>query len=118
MKSWSLLALVVVLTLGALGVAVSRFLGRSGSRPSLLVSVVAQWLAAYVLWNFAGGLALHYRFLTVYDGTLFGLVALGMGWWQYRTRVRLGPEPALAILVGGQLAWALVVGVQNGLLRR
>ena len=109
-----MLAALLVAGLGAL--ALARLLGRSGSRASIAVSVVAQWLGAYVLWNFAGGLARHYGALAVYDGTLFGLLALGMGFWQYRTRLRAGREPALAVFVGGQLAWLAIVGVQNGLM--
>lgn len=102
---------------GVVSIAVARLLGRSGSRPSLLVSVVAYWLGAWVLWTFAGGLALSSGVLRTYDGSLFGLLALGLGAWQYRIRVRAGLEPALAIFVGGQLAWLVVVLLQNGLLK-
>ncbi len=115
---WALATLVGLLLAGAAAVTVARFFGKSGSRISILVSVVAQWLGAYVLWNFAGGLALHYGWLGTYDGTLFGLLALGMGWWQYRTRLRAGRQAGLTIFVGGQLAWLIAVGVQNGLLGR
>lgn len=94
----------------------ARLTGRSGSRASLLVTIVAYWLGAWVLWTFAGGLALSSGVLRTYDGTLFGFLALGMGAWQYRTRVRAGVEPAVAIFIGGQLAWLLVVLAQNGLL--
>ncbi|HEV8643601.1 MAG TPA: hypothetical protein VGV13_21195 [Methylomirabilota bacterium] len=100
---------------GTAAVAVARFFGGSGSRGSILASVTAHWLGAYALWTFAGGLALRYGALSVYDSTLFGLLALGMGFWQYRTRVRAGREPALAVFVGGQLAWLAIVGAQNGL---
>jgi len=108
--------LAVVLVAGAAAVWASRVLGRSGSRASLVVSVAAQWLGAYALWTFAGGLALRYGALAVYDGSLFAVLALALGFWQYRTRLRGGREPALAVFVGGQLAWLLIVGVQNGLL--
>jgi hypothetical protein len=113
---WSLATLGALLLVGLGALAVARLLGRSGSRASLAVSVVAQWLGAYVLWNFGGGLALHYGALTTYDGTLFGLLALGLGFWQYRVRLRGGREPALAVFLGGQLAWLVIVGIQNGLL--
>jgi hypothetical protein len=101
---------------GVVSVAVARLLGRSGSRASLLISVIAYWLGAWVLWTFVGGLALSSGVLRTYDGSLFGLLALGLGAWQYRMRVRAGLEPALAIFVGGQLAWLVVVLLQNGLL--
>jgi hypothetical protein len=115
------------LALGTLGVLLLAGLamtvvagrrGRSGARRSLLVSVVAGWLAAYALWTFAGGLALAWGALEVYDSTLFGVLALGLGAWQYRAGLRGGPDPALAIFVGGQVAWLVVVGAQNGLFSR
>lgn len=117
MTRWGVITLVALLVAGLGAVALARFLGRSGSPASVGVSIVAQWLGAYVLWNFAGGLALRYGVLVVYDGTLFSLLAIGMGVWQYRTRLRAGREPALAVFVGGQLAWLAIVGVQNGLLK-
>lgn len=113
----ALVALAALFLAGALVVGLARLLGRSGSRASMAVSVLAQWLGAWVLWNLAGGLSVRYGLLAVYDGTVFGLLALGMGFWQYRTRLRAGREPALAVFVGGQLAWLAFVGVQNGLLR-
>jgi hypothetical protein len=103
---------------GAAGVVLARLLGRSESRAALLVGVVAHWLGAWVLWTFAGGLALSAGALRAYDGSLFGLLALGLGAWQYRMRVHAGREPALVVFVGGQLAWLAIVLLQNGLLRR
>jgi hypothetical protein len=117
MTRWSLATLAVLLGVGLSALTLARLLGRSGSRASIAVSVVAQWLGAFVLWNFAGGMAMQYGALASYDSTLYGLLALGMGGWQYRTRLRAGREPALAVFVGGQLVWLAIVGVQNGLLR-
>lgn len=111
----ALIALAALLIAGGLAVAVARLLGRSGSRASVLVSVLAQWLGAYAVWTFAGGLALRYGALGAYDGTLFALLAIVAGLWQYRLRLRAGREPALAVFVGGQFAWLLVVALQNGL---
>lgn len=111
----TIVTLTALLLAGAVVVALARFFGTSGSRGSILASVTAHWLGAYVLWTFAGSLALRYGALSVYDGTLFGLLALGMGVWQYRTRLRAGREPALAVFVGGQLAWLAIVGARNGL---
>lgn len=118
MTRWALLALVAVLLAGAAAVGVARFLGLSGSRASILVSVTAQWLGAWVLWSFAGGLAVRHGVLERYDGALLGLLALGLGWWQYRTRLVAGPERARAVFVGGQLAWLGFVLFQNGVLGR
>ena len=84
------------------------------ARASLLLSVVAAWLGAYVLWTFVGGLALHYGLLSTYPGAVFGLVALVGAVWHYRTQVRAGPPRGLAIFVGVQLAWLAVVLLQNG----
>jgi hypothetical protein len=108
-------ALVVVLLLAGATVALARVRGKSGSRASILLSVVAHWLAAYALWTLAGAVALRWGLLHAYDSTWFGALALALGAWQYRARLRAGPEPALAIFVAGQLAWLLIVGAQNGL---
>lgn len=110
-----LVTLGVLVLAGAAAVAVARLRGRSESRGSILLSVVSHWLAAYALWTFGGGLALRYGALHAYDGTFFAVLALGLGVWQYRTRVSAGREPALAIFVAGQLAWLVIVGAQNGL---
>lgn len=107
-------ALVVIVLVTAGTVALARIRGKSGSRLSILLSVVAHWLAAYAVWTFAGALALHFGVLRSYDATWFGALALVLGALQYRTRVGTGPEPALAIFVGGQLAWLLIVGARNG----
>lgn len=64
------------------------------------------------------GLAAHYGALERYDGTLFTIIAVLGGIWQYRIYVRKGREPALAVFVGAQLAWLGVVLVQNGVLGR
>ncbi len=89
---------------------------RVGARVSMILSVLTAWLAAWVLWTFAGGLAVDHGMLTVYDGPFFILVALVGGVLQYRTYVRAGRQPALAILVGGQLVWLVVVLARNGLI--
>src|SRR5207253_9723520 len=65
---WTL-ALGAVLVLGAIvSVALARAQGWSGTRLSVLGSVVALWLTAYVLWGFAGGLAAHHGLIARYDG--------------------------------------------------
>lgn len=118
MSRWVFVATGVLLLAGVATVAVARRLGGSGSRASVLVTVVAGWLTAWVLWGFVGGLAVRYGALATYDPTLFAALALGGGFWQYRTQVRAGRERGFAVLVGGQIAWALVVLVQNGILDR
>jgi hypothetical protein len=112
------LVLALLLLAGVVAVGASRLLGRSGSRGSVLVAVVARWIAAWALWTFAGGLARHYGLLGAYDGTLFGALALALGLWEYRIRVRAGPETGRMIFVGGQFVWLVIVGLQNGLLGR
>jgi hypothetical protein len=113
---WALALSVVLLVGGLATVAVSRRLGKSGSRPSVFVSVLALWITAWALWSFAGGLAAQYGFLHRYDGTLFAALALAGGAWQYRTQVRQGRERGLTVFVGAQILWLVVVMVRNGVL--
>jgi hypothetical protein len=116
MTRWTVAMAGVALALGLAWVALARLLDRPGSRGALLVSVVAGWLGAWVLWNFAGGLAARAGLLATYDGALFAVVALGGAFWQYRTAVREGRERGLVVFVGLQLAWLMLVLIQNGLL--
>ena len=116
MTRWAFALALTVLALGAVAVSVARYLGRSGGRVSILLSVVASWIAAYVLWGFAGGLAARYGWIARYDGGLFGLVAVAGVVWQYRTHIALGRDRGLAVFVVGQLAWLLVVMFRNSAL--
>jgi hypothetical protein len=116
-RRWLWLLIGTLVAGGLVSIAAARLTGRRGSRPATLVSVVTMWLAAWVLWGFAGGLAAHYGVLT-YDGTLFTLVAAGGGIWQYRTQIRQGRQQGLAIFVAAQLLWLGVVLWQNGVLIR
>ena len=116
MKRWIWLASGVVIAGSLLALFSARLIGRQGSRPATLISVVTGWLAAWVLWSFAGGLAARHGLLGTYDGTLFVLVALAGGFWQYRMQLRVGREHGLAVFVGAQLVWLGVVLVQNGIL--
>jgi len=113
---WALSVLVSTLLIGVATIAAARLLGKSGSRASLLVSIVAHWLGAYVLWSFLGGLALHYGVLSAYDGALFALMALGGGYWQYVTTVTQGRSRGLLVFVSLQLAWLVILLYQNGML--
>ena len=116
MTRWTL-AVGAMLVLGAIvTVTVARALGWSGSRLSILGSVVALWLTAYVLWGFAGGLAAHYGLLARYDGSFFAALAVAGGGWQYRVQVRRGRERGLTVFVAGQLLWLVVVMARNGML--
>jgi hypothetical protein len=115
-KRWIWLAGGVVIAGSLLALVASRALGRQGSRPATLLSVVTGWLAAWVLWSFAGGLAARHGLLATYDGTLFALVAVAGAFWQYRAQLRKGREVGLAVFVGAQLLWLGVVLVQNGIL--
>jgi hypothetical protein len=113
---WTL-ALGAVLVLGAIAtVAVARAFGWSGSRLSVLGSVIALWLTAYVLWGFAGGLAAHYGLLARYDGAFFAALAVAGVVAQYRTQVRAGRDRGLTVFVAAQLLWLVVVMARNGLL--
>ena len=115
MTRWGILGLLAILAAGAVAVGVARLLGRSGSRGSVLVSVIAHWLGAWSLWNFGAGLGHHFGVLPVYDGSLFLVLALVLGVWHYRARLA-SPERGRAVFVGGQLAWLVIVLLRNGLL--
>ena len=116
MRRWAWLAAGAIVVGGLLALGAARMAGRRGSRPATLVSVVTAWLGAWVLWGFAGGLAAHYGVLATYDGTLFTVLAVAGGVWQYRTQVRRGRQQGLAVFVAGQLVWLGVVLWQNGAL--
>jgi len=115
-KRWIWLAGGVVIAGSLLALFASRLIGRQGSRPATLLSVVTGWLAAWVLWSFAGGLAARHGVLETYDGTLFAAVALAGGLWQYRTQLTQGRERGLLVFVGAQLLWLGVVLLRNGVL--
>lgn len=114
MTRWALAVLGGLLVLGVSTVALARLFGGSGSRAAILVSVVAHWLGAWMLWSFAGGLALRYGLLGTYHGAFFVLLALAGGVWHYRTAIAAGRERGLVVFVGGQLLWLVVVLFQNG----
>lgn len=116
MTRWALLTLGAFILLGVLGVAAARFFGKSGGRLSIQVTIIAQWLAAYVLWSFAAGLATKYRLIGDYEAGWFVLFAVVAGWWHYRVRVTAGAERGLAIFVGAQLVWLAVVLYRSGVL--
>jgi hypothetical protein len=113
---WALLTLLAFVALGVLGVAIARLFGKSGSRLSVQISVVAHWIAAYVLWSFAAGLAAKYRIIADYHAEWFVLFAVVCGWWHYRVRLSGGAERGLAIFVGAQLVWLAMILVRNGVL--
>ena len=116
MTRWTL-GLGAVLVLGAIvAVSVARALGWSGSRLSILGSVIALWLTAYVLWGFAGGLAAHYGLIAHYDGGLFAALAVTGAALQYRAQTRRGRERGLTVFVAGQLVWLVIVMARNGML--
>lgn len=114
MTRWVFSTIAVIFLAGGLTVLAARMLGRT-SRASIVVSVTAHWLAAFVLWSFAGGLAQHYGILATYPGSFFGLVALAGGIWHYHTIVRAGRERGLTVFVGVQLGWLVIVLAQNGM---
>jgi hypothetical protein len=115
MTRWGLVALLVILAVGTLGVFFARVFGASSSRASALVRVASQWVAAWVLWTFLGALALKSGVLATYEPAIFGVIALAGGWLQYRTLVQGAPDRARAIFVGVQLTWLVVLAVQNRL---
>ena len=114
MIRWALLTAAAIVALSAIEAAVARMLGARASRVSSLIAVVVQWLAAYVLWAFAGGLAVHYGLLSVYEPAFFVALAIVAGVWHYRARVTVGRERGRVIFVGSQLLWLVILLLQNG----
>jgi len=113
---WALVTLGAFILLGVVGVATARYFGKSGSKLSIQVSIAAQWLAAYVLWSFAAGLASKYRVIVGYEAGWFVLFGLVGAWWHYRARLARGLEGGLAVFVGAQLVWLVLILYRNGLL--
>jgi hypothetical protein len=111
-----LVTLGAVLVLGALTVLIARAFGASGSRAAALVTVASQWLTAWVLWTFAGGLALQAGLLSVYEPAVFAAIALVGAIVHYRLLAAGRRERARTMFVGTQLAWLAVVLAWNGAL--
>ena len=116
MSRWALATLVVLFLLGVGAVALARVFGKSGSRASIGVSIIAHWLGAYVLWSFAAGLAVTAGVLTTYQSAAFAAICLLGAVFQYRAHLQAGRDRGLAIFVGVQLAWLAFVLFQNGIL--
>ena len=116
MTKWALVTVGAFILLGLVGVATARFFGKSGSKLSIQISVAAHWFAAYVLWSFAAGLAVKYRLISEYEAGWFVLFGLVGGWVQYRARLAGDAERGLAIFVGAQLVWLLLILYGNRLL--
>lgn len=116
MSRWVLVLSVVLLLGGITTVAVARRLGKSGTRPSVFVSVLALWLAAWALWSAVGGLAARYGVLERYDAALFAVLALAAAPWHYRTALRQGRERGLTVFVAAQIVWLVFVMARNGVL--
>jgi hypothetical protein len=113
---WTVVAGAALVIGAIVAVRVARALGWSGSRLSVLGSVIALWLTAYVLWGFAGGLAAHYGLLTHYDGGIFAALAVVGALLQYRLQLRGGRDRGLTVFVAAQILWLVVVMARNGLL--
>lgn len=114
MIRWAASTLLAVLVITGLIMLGAHLLGRRHARASTLLSVISLWLGAFVLWSFAGGLALHYGLLTTYSSQIFALVAVVGGIWHYRTAVQSGRERGLTVFLGVQIAWLVIVLAQNG----
>src|SRR5258708_10090855 len=112
MSRWALATLVVLFLLGAGAVALARLFGKSGSRASIGVSIIAHWLGAYVLWSFAAGLGLTAGMLTTYQSAAFPGICLLGAVFLYRAHLQAGRHSMLAIFVGVQLAMPLICLVQ------
>jgi hypothetical protein len=111
---WAAATLAAVALGGLALVSLARALGWSGSRLSLLVSVVSQWLAAWVLWGLAGHLAIQFDLIARYEPALFAAIAVPAAAWQYRAAVETGRERGRVVFVGAQLLWVVVLAVRNG----
>ena len=108
------ITLAVFIGLGVIGAVTARFFGRKTSRLSVLGSVIVSWMGAFAVWSFAVALAARWGFAAGDETGWFGMFALVGGWWHYRVRVAAGPERGLAVFIGAQLVWLLVLLYRNG----
>lgn len=117
MRRWIVTATAVLVLVGVAAVSAARTLGWRGSRLSVLVSVLSQWLTAWLVWGLAGYLAVQAGLLADYEPELFAALGVLAGAWQYRTAVSAGRQGARLIFVGAQVLWLVIVLAQNGVFR-
>lgn len=118
-----LLSLVVVpLVAAAVLGTLNWFFRRRGTDFSLVASVMAQWLVAYLIWTLlmvavdsVDGVDQPRRALYTTYG--FGLFAALLGLWQYRLAQTGARQHAARVFLWGQVGWLLLVLAERGALR-
>jgi hypothetical protein len=113
---------VVPLVAAAVLGTLNWFLRRRGGDFSLVASVIAQWLVAYLAWTVVnaavdslGGVDQPRR--VVYTTYGFVVFAALLGLWQYRLARSGARRQAAQVFGWGQLGWLLLILVERGVLR-
>ena len=118
MTRWAWALAGAALLAGLAGLVAARALGRSGSRPAAMLSVVTGWLGAWVVWGFLGTLAVGGGAGPPAHATHSGAVGRARGAGPCPTQQAQRPGRRVVVFVGGQLVWLGVVLLQNGVLGR
>jgi hypothetical protein len=112
---------VVPLVAAAVLGTLNWFYRRRGADFSLVASVIAQWLVAYLVWTLLGvavdsvdGVDQPRRALyTTYGFVLFAAL---LGLWQYRLTRAGAHQYAARVFLWGQIGWLLLVLAERGAL--
>lgn len=119
MKHVLLTLLVVPLAAAAVLGVLNWVFRRRGSNFPLVVSVLSQWLVAYLAWALLGVVVESARIFEApasYTRYGFGLFALVFGLWQYRLARAGDVRLASRVFVWSQVGWLLLVLAERGVL--
>jgi hypothetical protein len=118
------LVTLIVVPLGAAAVfaVLNWFFRRRGADFSLVASVIAQWLVAYLVWTLImaavealDGGEQPRRVLYMTYG--FGIFATLLGLWQYRLARAGARQHAARVFLWGQVGWFVLVLAERGTFR-
>jgi hypothetical protein len=101
---------VVPLVAAAVFGALNWFFRRRGADFSLVASVIAQWLVAYLVWTLAVAVVESFRGVeeerrALYTTYGFAVFAALMGLWQYRLARAGARQQAARVFLWAQMAW-------------
>ncbi len=118
MKHVLVTLLIVPLMAAAVLGLLNWFFRRRGSDFSLLVSVVSQWLVAYLAWTLITGVVQSLTGLDEPGGARylrFGFLPLAaiLGTWQYRLARAGATRQAARVFLWGQMVWLLLLVAEH-----